>query len=386
MQFLKFIKSFIGLVFIVGFPRIYGTEIPIAVLFLPFFISGFLKSFIGRAPLVLVLIFVTFIFGFSFGVISYLYHESDFKNIFFHFVIYSKIFLIITSGYITYRLIKSCPHSLLGWIIFQLIIIILSSLNTDFYRFLLGFISPRTALGFEDFVDLRVVGFGIYHMDGAYTLSVATFMLPLLFNKNKSNFISPVLISFPFSVLVSRTALVPYFLFFILGKNFIIKFYLVIIIFIIIIISSLIESGPLLYAFDLFRNIATGGGFSISGLDHLYSMYVMPDNFGTYLIGDGFYYGSSDAELEFYMGTDVGYLRILYFSGSLSVAIFIGLNIFLPLIGYFRAKSLILPDFTVYFLVCILSFLIINAKGIQVIPVFAITAFFIIMNTSRNNS
>ena len=109
-------------------------------------------------------------------------------------------------------------------------------------------------------------------------------------------------------------------------------------------------------------------------------MFVLPDNLKTWIIGDG--YGANPTDYDpyyigkdyhgFYMGTDIGYLRFIFFFGLLGmasmIALFfcfwrIGYNrfynlrdlvtllLFLNLIIWFKATSDLLPIFAI--LLCI---------------------------------
>lgn len=60
-------------------------------------------------------------------------------------------------------------------------------------------------------------------------------------------------------------------------------------------------------------------------------MYVFPDNTKTWIIGDGYFanpgatdqYYTGRMRTDFYMGTDVGYLRFIFYFGALGLIAFI---------------------------------------------------------------
>ena len=387
MHNIKGVCAFFGLVAIIGFPRIYGTEIPMAILLAPFYIFSFCTYSLKRTPAAFVTFLILLALGLLLGFISYLNSSSPPKNLFFHLVIYSKILLVIFFGYVTYKIVSKHPNALVFWIIFQILVAILSSFNHAFYTFLLGFISPRSADIFQDIFGLRALGLGLFHMDGAITLAFAAFILMLIQRKSHAPPALPIAFSFPAAMLIARSAILPYVMFGLLSKGFMVKVTFLLSVIFMFFLSMSVESGPLYHALELFRNIASGAGARVDSVEHLASMYLLPDSFATYLIGDGFYYGTSTTELEFYMGTDVGYLRILYYSGAISLLIFIAINILYPLTGLLKAKRMRTETYCTYFLASIGVFFVMNAKGIQVMPIFSIVAYYLFVDRlSAENS
>lgn len=103
---------------------------------------------------------------------------------------------------------------------------------------------------------------------------------------------------------------------------------------IVIIVTSLYNSDPNFYrrtrfAFEGFFSLAEEGHWQTGSNDALLSMYIFPDNAETWLIGDGYFIvpGSDPnymgtATEGYYMGTDVGYLRFIFFFGLLGLAIY----------------------------------------------------------------
>lgn len=135
------------------------------------------------------------------------------------------------------------------------------------------------------------------------------------------------------------------------------------------------------FGFEGFFSLVETGRWQTSSNDILLNhMFVLPDNFKTWIIGDG--YGANPTDNDpyyigkdyhgFYMGTDIGYLRFIFFFGLLGmasmIALFfrfwrIGYNhfynlrdlvtllLFLNLIIWFKATSDLLPIFAI--LLCI---------------------------------
>jgi len=71
--------------------------------------------------------------------------------------------------------------------------------------------------------------------------------------------------------------------------------------------SNLFEFG-----FELFINIFSGDGATTASSEALKTLYVWPNDVYTYVWGDGHWNGENGL---YYMNTDVGYLRLIYYFG-----------------------------------------------------------------------
>ncbi len=86
------------------------------------------------------------------------------------------------------------------------------------------------------------------------------------------------------------------------------------------------------FAFESFFNLFERGDFSSASTETLKDMYVFPDNPKTWIIGDGYFsnpYWSDwtytyihQNKRGFYMGTDVGYLRFIFYFGIIGLTAF----------------------------------------------------------------
>lgn len=381
MQYVRNFLSFFVLVITIGFPRLYGTEIPMAILMAPFFIVGF-SRFILKKIVLFFILFILFFSGFFLGVFSFINGSGDERDLFFHIVIYAKIVLTYFFGYVVYKCIYKNSSVLFCWILFQIFVVFLSIFNEKFYKFLLGFISPRSADVFQHIFGIRALGFGLFHMEGAITFVFSVFLYAFICkNGKKISSIFALLISLPVSMSVARSAMVPYFLFSVFMKGRHVKALLFPVVIIMFIVSIFVESGPLYEASEIFRNILSGKGFYSESVASLSTMYSFPKELSTYIIGDGMYYAKDGDFLSFYMGTDVGYMRLLYFSGLFSTFIFIIINTIICFYGIFLFSSSSILKYRFYFIVSILVFFIINAKGIQVAPFFSVVAFYYLIST-----
>lgn len=68
------------------------------------------------------------------------------------------------------------------------------------------------------------------------------------------------------------------------------------------------------FAFEAFFNYTEYGSLETESSNDLQTMYRFPEEFKTYLIGDG-WLNHPEIEGYYYMQTDVGYLRLIYFGG-----------------------------------------------------------------------
>ncbi len=86
------------------------------------------------------------------------------------------------------------------------------------------------------------------------------------------------------------------------------------------------------FAFEGFFSLAEKGRWEVHSNEMLKNMYVFPDNLKTWFIGDGYfdnpYYSDSEPYYVgpkmggYYMGTDVGYLRFIFYFGLLGLFLF----------------------------------------------------------------
>lgn len=128
--------------------------------------------------------------------------------------------------------------------------------------------------------------------------------------------------------------------------------------------SGLMQSSAFTHAFELFLNFSSAEGASTSSTDHMMDMYIFPEDIKTWVLGDGRFSDNGG----YYMGTDVGYLRLIYYYGIFGMLFFFGQQVYVArkIVKY----STFNLRFKLLFFLMIGFILIINLKGIGDISYF----------------
>lgn len=101
------------------------------------------------------------------------------------------------------------------------------------------------------------------------------------------------------------------------------------------------------FAFEGFFNWAETGVWTTSSSEKLKTMVVFPETFKTWIIGDGYfenprgdinYVGDSTTE-GFYMGTDIGYLRFIFYFGLIGLLAFSFFIVYVAFAGAERSPK-----------------------------------------------
>lgn len=115
------------------------------------------------------------------------------------------------------------------------------------------------------------------------------------------------------------------------------------------------------FGFEMFLNFMSGEGLSSESTDDLQTMFKWPTSFKTYMIGDGRFLDIKDSSL-YYMQTDVGYLRLLYYFGVFGLLSFFLIQYTTLKVGYqlyFKEGRVLL----LFFLFNFIYILLLNVKG-----------------------
>lgn len=95
------------------------------------------------------------------------------------------------------------------------------------------------------------------------------------------------------------------------------------------------------YGFEGFINLYHTGSFSTHSSDLLVNSIgdILPDNVKTWIIGDGYFADPFDPRF-FYMGTDMGYIRFIFYCGIIGLAVFLAYFICCTYVLCKREKNL----------------------------------------------
>lgn len=225
----------------------------------------------------------------------------------------------------------------------------------------------------EDNIGMRLIGLGSYFFAAGVIHGLSLIFTVYLYLKNKINkkWIIVYIFNFFVGLLMARTTVIGFavsILFMVIWKPlnvFYIKqkfkwgIYLVLLFVIALIgIIMVVDEKVLKWAFEFFYNYSDSGSFESSSTNRLKEMYVIPTNFFTYIIGDGKYNLPNG---DYYMSTDVGYLRLLYYGG---IPMIVSFYFFMYYISKYIVKyNTSIIDKYLFFII-FLYLIILNFKGL----------------------
>lgn len=133
------------------------------------------------------------------------------------------------------------------------------------------------------------------------------------------------------------------------------------------------------WAFEFFVNFSEGGRFESSSTNHLKTMYKFPDTLKTWLIGDGRMEGDGGG---YYMKSDVGYVRLIFYFGILATAFFV---VVWGRLSSILGKLALIKPLKIYFFVLFLWILALNLKGLTMLGEYFVL-FLIFLVLAKNSS
>lgn len=270
----------------------------------------------------------------------------------------------------------------------QTIISVIFFTNDNVFELYLSFIKEETNTGLLDrssLISKRFIGFGSQFFSGVIKYGAAFFAAILLpYYKGKSTFKSNILYwSSVFLIIIGglftgRTFFVAIglgvLMYLIINtKSYVtfIKHNLKLITYTLVGVSLLLLLGSLIlekekletsldFIFEMFINFSEEGTLTTSSSDVTMSMFIIPENINTWLFGDG---RMMEENGGYYMRTDVGYIRLLFYFGLPST-----LFLIFSLIRYTDITIKITNDkvsrtFLLFFLIWIL---VLNLKGLAI--------------------
>jgi hypothetical protein len=303
--------------------------------------------------------------------------------------------LTILSVYFFYRIISNLfPKifflSLLNMIVICSVIQVSTALlmfvSPDFKELIISMIDPKDFLIEEIllFSNFRLIGLGSNPFVTGFTNGFSLILLSFLIKKNQNRkllifYIVSFLMILVVGSMIARTTLIGGFLSIcslllsirlhkINLNKLILKMlmYLGLVLFLVIFIKSLDKgfvskiNDSFEYGFEAFYNLKSGHGAQTESTNELKEMYFFPDKLSTYIIGDGYYMNPYNS-LSYYMNTDAGYIRLLYYIGLFGLAFYLAIQL-LP-IGYvyFNSQEKQLKQFC---LLLMIFFLLLMIKGV----------------------
>lgn len=116
------------------------------------------------------------------------------------------------------------------------------------------------------------------------------------------------------------------------------------------------------WAFELFINFQDTGTFESASTNQLKEMYIFPDNFKTWIVGDGKSVGEGGG---FYMGTDVGYLRSIYYWGLIGTIIYLIIQYKICRLFVKNSDSAVVNKYIYFIFFCLLVYLLKDFYSIE---------------------
>ncbi len=353
--FLNPIQNLIVLFFLVGYPKdpFYGIPLGLIIFFVFFkkLLSRFLSS-IGQIQLLFTSVFILF------SLLRVLIEGHDpLQDFVFILVLAYKSLVGVLIAYSVFELITEKYKYLYFYIIFQLVLIILSAYSTEVYNFLLLFQTEAAKNVFSNTFGLRSTGFGVIHNEGSTTLVLLYAFLVFEHRHSFFNLISSLLIYC--SAYTSRMVflLIPVIQAFLDPQKLLIAVSIFVILLLFVLDTS---TGPLSEVFEFYNVYLETGYLGARSADSIFGMITKPDNLTTWTLGDGKFFEG----VGFYMGSDIGFSRVVFFGGLFGLLFYSAMCIW-PVCFLLKPFSLTVKNTILLFLI-LFVFVLSNIKGINI--------------------
>lgn len=130
------------------------------------------------------------------------------------------------------------------------------------------------------------------------------------------------------------------------------------------------------FGFELFINYSETGRLQTSSSNYMFeNMYTFPKNTDTWIIGDGRFRGS---ETSYYMNTDIGFIRLIYYFGLSGLLLFLFYQYYLIR----NAGQIFTSNKRIMMLLLFSQVIILNLKGFTDLSFFLL----LLMNINPNHS
>lgn len=130
------------------------------------------------------------------------------------------------------------------------------------------------------------------------------------------------------------------------------------------------------FAFEFFYNYEKSGSFESASTNDMLTMYRWPEDLKTWLIGDGMF----NTKNGYYMKTDIGFLRLLYYGGIPIILAYFYFSWYIIL----KIRKLGIDRLLQYFLtICFVYQIVLNAKGLVDLNYFFFLVFLCIYKSRK---
>lgn len=359
-----------------------------------FFCLDLLSIWLGLIPIVLCSIIagvLNFTFDFTFALYAISQIAIFFASYFVVCILFKKVKKDIISNLFKYFVYGVLIQSLLSLLMF-------SFPNLQSFMYSLIRLNELDYEALDTTQGLRFLGWGTNFFGAGVINGLALIIMVYLFFNNKvhslGQFTVVYVVILIVGILMARTTMIGFFIsvFYLLiwkwkspyltRKK--IKWLLIlatILCFGLFVIFIYIDPKVVMWAFELFINYADRGEMTSASTNRLQEMYIFPTALKTYWIGDGLYNMPTG---DYYMETDVGYLRLLYYGG---IPVLISYFFY----SYWIIKRILLlhtsPSLRIFLYMLFLYILIKNLKGLMDINIFLTLLYCLIYyNLKKDNT
>ncbi|MGL4604021.1 MAG: hypothetical protein ACRCU9_07730 [Iodobacter sp.] len=364
------LMNFIIVSLIMGYPRLPGTNIPMAFFILPIVLCKYYRVMKIKTIFVFyVLSVLLFMYGFS----VWLLGKGSAHDLSYLISMVVQLFLNVFFGYVLFDIYKYNPKVFYFWVLMQSVLIVAGMLSNDIYSLLVLFMSGDSSGTFDLLYGLRTIGFGLYHVNGAVTFAMTVFFV--FFAAKKTSLVRKFTLSASvlLALTMSRSSMI------VLALFSIRKVMVVIGLIVLLYALSFVESGPIFQATEIVRNLRVDGSFRTSSTDQNLTMIMYPDNFYDLMTGFGRFY-ENEVDINYFKDTDLGWVRLWLFGGAGFMFLFALVSLYIPILSLRKSVK---SNFLYFSLVMILLFFILNMKGIFILPPFFFFVPFLMLFNKR---
>lgn len=126
------------------------------------------------------------------------------------------------------------------------------------------------------------------------------------------------------------------------------------------------------FGFEMFFKYIDSGKFETASSNELKEVFLFPDQIKTILIGDGLLSDPGNPEYAYYMNTDVGYSRLIYYFGVVGTVMFFMFYLYLCYQTMQRNDK----KYALFFMMLFLLVLVLHLKGCTNIMFFILLFYF----------